>query len=154
MLLRLFTAAGDGEEYRRVLKRRCILFGVLIALGLATIAGAYFLGNSLPDFVRGFYPGVGTGAGLCGAAGLFGTRRTLRDEKKLRAEQIKETDERGKEVTLRSASTTVLILIAVAYVALMVAVAVDLTVFFTLLGTILLFFAIFLSAHVYYNKKL
>lgn len=154
MLLRLFTAAEDGEAYKRVLKRRCILFEVLIVLGLATIAGAFFFGETLPDFVRGFYPGVGTGVALSCAFGLFGTKRTLKDEKKLRAELIKETDERGKEVTLRAASTTSLLLIVAAYVALMVAVAVDLTVFFTLLGTILLFFIIFLSTHAYYNKKL
>lgn len=153
MLLRLFSVR-DGEDYRRILNRRCILFAGFLVLGLATVAGAYVFGATLPDFVNGFYSGVGTGVAIASALALFSTRRTLRDEKKLRAAQIKETDERGKEISLRAASATALILIVAAYVALMIAAAVNLTVFYTLLGTISLFFAVFLAAHAYFNKKL
>ena len=113
-----------------------------------------WLDVALPSFVLGFYGGVGLGVAGFSVVGLIGTRRLLRDEKKMRAEEIKETDERGREVTLRAASATVLILMVLAYVALMIAVAVSQAVFFTLLAAIAAFFVVFLSATAYYNKKL
>lgn len=155
MLIKLFSA-GHGD-YRRVLKRRAILFALLAVLGACTLGASFvlaWLDAPLPSFVLGFYGGVGLGmAGSC-ILGFIGTRRLLKDEKKLRAEEIKETDERGKEVTLRAASATALILIILAYVALMITVAVNRTVFFTLMAAIAAFFVVFFSAMAYYNKKL
>ena len=155
MLIKLFSA-GHGD-YRRVLKRRCALFGFLIFLGACTLGASFvlmLLEVAVPSFVLGLYGGVGLGVAGFSVVGLVGTRKLMKDEKKMRAEEIKETDERGREVSLRAASITALILIILAYVALMVAVAVNQTVFFTLLAAIAAFFVVFLSATAYYNKKL
>lgn len=154
MLIKLFFAGRD--DYRKVLRRRCALFILLIVLGLGTLAASFvlaWLDVALPSFAWGFYGGVGTGVAGFSIVGLVGTRRLMRDEKKMRAEEIKETDERAKEVTLRAASATVLVLIVLTYVALMVAVVVNQTVFFTLMAAAAVFFVVFLSATAYYKKK-
>lgn len=155
MLIRLFSA-GYGD-YQKILRRRCILFGLLIALGTVTFSASLvlaWLDLALPPFVLGFYGGVGIGVAGFSVVGLISTRRLMKSEKRRRAAEIKETDERGKEVSLRAASATALILLFVGYVALMVAVAVNQTVFYTLLASIIVFFVVYLSATAYYNKKL
>lgn len=155
MLIRLFSA-GHGD-YAAVLRRRCALFGALILLGLATLAASIILGRLgllEQDFPRGFYAGVGTGVAGFSVVGLCSTRRLMRDKARMRAEEIKETDERVREVALRAASATALLLIIAVYVALMVAVVVNRTVFFTLLAVVAVFFTVFLSCRAFYDKKL
>lgn len=158
MLLRLFNAR-EGDDYRAVLKGRCFLFTVFIVLGLATLGVSLFLAvfDLLDDslsYAIGFYAGVGIGVALSCFVGLLGTRKLMKNEPKMRAEFIKETDEREKEVTLRAASATALTLIAAAYVAMMVTVVLNRTVFYTLLAVAAVFFAVFLSSRFYYSKKL
>ena len=155
MLLRLFSA-GHGD-YLAVLRRRCRLFGLCIVLGLAAACAGFVLaavGAPLPDRAMGFYAGFGTGVAVCGVAGLSGTRRTMKDPKRLRASEIKETDERGHEVTRRAISLTALVLIVLIYVAMMVSIAVNFAVFLTLIATAAVFFAVFLASTAYYNHKL
>ena len=155
MILRLFSA-GHGD-YLEVLRRRCWLFGLCIVLGLAATCAGFILAYMeapLPDMAMGFYGGFGTGIAVCGVAGLVGTRRTMKDPKQLRASEIKETDERGHEVTRRAVSLTALVLIILIYVAMMVSIAVNFAVFLTLIATAAVFFAVFLSSVAYYNHKL
>ena len=155
MILRLFSA-GHGD-YMAVLRRRCWLFGLCIVLGLAAACVGFVLvsiGAPLPDMAMGFYSGFGTGVAICGVAGLAGTRRTMKDPKKLRASEIKETDERRHEVTRRAVSLTALVLIVLIYVAMMVSIAVNFTVFLTLIAAAAVFFAVFLSSVAYYSHKL
>ena len=155
MLLRLFSA-GHGD-YLAVLRRRCWLFGLCIVLGLAAACAGFVLaavGAPLPDRAMGFYAGFGTGVAICGVAGLSGTRRTMKDPKRLRASEIKETDERGHEVTRRAISLTALVLIVLIYIAMMVSIAVNFAVFLTLIATAAVFFAVFLSSVAYYNHRL
>lgn len=155
MILRLFSA-GHGN-YPEVLRRRCRLFILCIVLGLAAACTGFvldFLDVSLPSRAVGFYAGFGTGIAVCGVAGLTGTRRTMKDPKKLRASEIKETDERGREVTRRAITFTALVLIVLIYVAMMVSIAVNFAVFLTLIATAAVFFTVFLAATAYYNHKL
>lgn len=155
MILRLFSA-GHGD-YLAVLRRRCWLFILCIVLGLAAACAdfvLFYMEVPLPDMAMGFYGGFGTGIAICGVAGLIGTRRTMKDPKKLRASEIKETDERGYEVTRRALSFTSLVLIVLLYVAMMVSIAVNFAVFLTLIATAAVFFAVFLASTAYYNHKL
>lgn len=155
MILRLFSA-GHGD-YLAVLRRRCWLFILCIVLGLAAACAGFvlfYMEVPLPDMAMGFYGGFGTGIAICGVAGLTGTRRTMKDPKKLRASEIKETDERGYEVTRRALSFTSLVLIVLLYVAMMVSIAVNFAVFLTLIATAAVFFAVFLASTAYYNHKL
>ncbi|SCJ51828.1 Uncharacterised protein [uncultured Flavonifractor sp.] len=155
MILRLFSA-GHGD-YLAVLRRRCWLFILCIVLGLAAACAGFvlaFLDVPLPDMAMGFYGGFGTGIAICGVAGLIGTRRTMKDPKKLRASEIKETDERCHEVTRRAVAFTSLVLIVLLYVAMMVSIVVNFAVFLTLIATAGVFFAVFLASTAYYNHKL
>lgn len=158
MLIHLFSLR-PGDDYKRALQQRCVLFTVFLLVGLATVGTAVFLITTglLPDgqdFPIGFYAGVGSSVALSCIAGLIYTLRLMRNEEKMRVEFIKETDEREREATLRATSATALILLAAVYVALMVTVVLNRTVFYTLLAVAVVFFAVFLSAHAYYGKKL
>lgn len=158
MQLRLFSAR-EGDDYKQVLKGRCFLFTIFIVLGFATLGVSLFLaifdvlGDSL-SYAIGFYAGVGSGVAVACLVGLISTRKLMKNEQKMRTEFIKEIDEREKEVTLRAASFTALVLIAVAYVAMMVTVVLNRTVFYTLLAVAVVFFVVFLSSRAYYAKKL
>lgn len=155
MLLRLFLA-GQGD-FKAVLRRRCRLLALCVVLGAATAAAGFALdalGAPLPDMALGFYAGTGTGIALFGAAGLLAARRALRSEKKLRAAEIKETDERSREVVRRAASAATLFLVLLTYVAMLVAIAVDRTVFFTLITVVMVFAGVFLCCLAYYGRKL
>ena len=147
MILRLFSA-GHGD-YLAVPRRRCWLFILCIVLGLAAACVGFVLAYMeapLPDMAMGFYTGLGTGVAVCGVAGLIGTRRTMKDPKRLRASEIKETG--------RAVSLTALVLIVLIYVAMMVSIAVNFAVFLTLIATAAVFFVVFLSSVAYYNHKL
>lgn len=155
MILRLFSA-GHGD-YLAVLRRRCRLFVLCIVLGLAAACAGFVLDAldvPLPGMAIGFYAGFGTGIAVCGVAGLAGTRRTMKDPRKLRASEIRETDERGHEVTRRAIAFTALVLIVLLYVAMLVSIAVNFAVFLTLIATAAVFFAVFLASTAYYNHKL
>ncbi len=155
MLLRLFLA-GQGD-FKAVLRRRSRLLVLCIVLGVTAAAAGFTLealGAPLPNVALGFYAGTGTGIALFGAVGLIAARRTLRNEKKLRAAEIKETDERRREVVRRAASAATLFLVLLTYVAMLVAIAVDWTVFFTLITVVMVFAGVFFCCLVYYDRKL
>lgn len=158
MLLRLFSA-HEGDDYKKVLQGRCVLFTVFTILGFVTVGVSLFLAifDLLDDslsYAIGFYAGVGSGVAVSCLVGLIGTRKLMKNEQKMRTEFIKETDEREKEVTLRAASFTALVLIAIAYVAMMVTVVLNRTAFYTLLAVAAVFFVVFLSSRAWYDKKL
>lgn len=156
MLIKLFTVSAK-DDYREVLKRRSTLALAAAALGLATMVTPALLLLLLPGLdshAMGYYSGGGAAIFGMGLFAFFSIRRTLRDEKRLRSEQIKETDERTQEINRRAASLTILLSILGLYIGLLVAVLVNHTVYLTLIGVLAVFILIFLGSILYYRKKL
>ncbi len=156
MLIKLFTVSKK-DDYRQVLKRRQTIALAAVALGLVTMVTPpilLFLLPNLSDHAMGYYSGGGAAIISMGLFAFFSTRRTLRDEKRLRAEQIKETDERTQEVKRRAASLTILLSLLGLYLGLLVAVLMNPTVYLTLLGVFAVFLVLFLGSLAYYGKKL
>ena len=156
MLMKLFSVSTK-DDYRAVLEgRRKIAIGAAL-LGLVTMlvpVALLFFMPDLDDHALGYFSGGGA-AFLC--LGLFvtiGIGRTLRDEKRLRSEHIKETDERTQEISRRAASLTILLTMLGLYLALLVAVVVNRTVYYTLLGVLASFLVLFFGALLYYGRKL
>lgn len=156
MLIKLFTIS-EKDNYREVLRHRSAIALAAAALGLATMVTPALLLHFLPDLnahAMGYYSGGGASIFGMGLFAFFGIRRTLRDEKRLRSEQIKETDERSREIKRRAASLTILLSILCLYIGLLVAVLVNHTVYLTLIGVLAAFILIFLGSLLYYGKKL
>lgn len=155
MLLKLFS--DGGGDHKETLRRRSHILLAVCAVGLLTLAASLVLGHLgvlTEDHARGFYAGAGSGLAAVALAGYCSTRRTMKDEKRMRAGRIKENDERSKYVQLQAFSLTAFWFLAAAYAALMVSVLIDRTVFLTLLAVIAVFFAAWGLCWVYCNKKL
>lgn len=155
MLMKLFSD-GNGDYKKLLRKRSWVLLG-MFAVGVLTVAASTVLGlvGILRDHhAQGFYAGAGSGLAAVTLVGYFSTRRTMRDEKRMRTDQIKENDERSKYVQLQAFSLTAFWFLTTAYAALMVTVLINRTVFFTLLTVISVFFILWGLCWVYYNQKL
>lgn len=156
MLIKLFSVSPK-EDYRKVLEGRRTLAIIAAVVGIVTMVSPILLILLLPgldDHAMGYYSGSGAAILAIGIFAFCGTCRTLRDEKRLRSEQIKETDEREQEIARRAASVTIVVSLLGLYVALLVAVLVNRTVYLTLLGVLVVFILISLGNHLYYRKKL
>lgn len=155
MFIRLITA-GNGD-FKQVLRRRCVLYALAAAMGLATLAAALVLsalGVLDGGFLSGFYAGLGGGALAAGLYNLIDTRRMLKNPARLRAAEIKETDERNQAVALHALSATAWILMAALYVVLLVSVFFSRVVFWTVFGLGAVFFVTLALTWLYYNRKL
>lgn len=155
MFIRLI-AAGSGD-FKQVLRRRCVLYAFMAAAGLLTLAlslAGTALGLLEEDFLSGFYAGIGGGLLAGGLYALIDTRRTLKNPAKLRAAEVKETDERNKEVSLRALSATAWILLVALYMVLLVSVFFSRVVFWTVFCLGAVFFVTLALTWLYYNRKL
>lgn len=156
MLMKLFSVS-PGDDYRAVLEgRRKIAVGGA-ALGLITMltpAALHLFMPDLDDHALGYYSGGGAAIFFMGLFVTIGIGRTLKNEKRLRSEHIKETDERTHEISRRAASLTILLTMLGLYLALLVAVVANRTVYYTLLGVLAAFLLLFFGALLYYRRKL
>lgn len=156
MLMHLFSMS-NYEEYRKSLKGRRILFLLATFMGVAAIAISTMAMLTDPNangLAMGFITGNGTAFTAIGLMGIWSTRRTLRDEKRLRASFIGETDERKQEISRRASSLTTLVSLFVLYAALLVSALLDRTVFNTLSVVFYVYIIIFFGCLFYFNKKL
>ena len=155
MLIRLIMA-GNGD-YKLVLRRRRALLGIVAAVGLLTLALSLAL-TALDvldgGFLSGFYSGIGGGLLAAGISGAVSIGRLLKDPERLRAAEVKETDERNQAVALRALSATAWLLLAVLYVVLMVSVFFSQTVFWTVFCLGACFYVILGLTWLHYNRKL
>jgi len=99
--------AVTDEEYLSVLRRKRAVYVVMLVLGLITAVVALLAYGmewdiAVTDHNMGFFCGVGSGLTGGSIAMLLRLRRTLRDQKRLREERVKYTDERLREIARRA----------------------------------------------------
>ena len=104
------TDVHSDEDYLRVLRRRQRIFTVMLILGVITFAVAGLASLMewnivLPGRSLSFYSGVGCGLCVGSALVLVRLRLTMSNREKLRAERIKFTDERVREIARRAIAT-------------------------------------------------
>ena len=159
MLMKMIaTGAGTDEEYRKKLIGRIRLADLGIFLGLAATFEGAFMDKVLPEthqtsFLSCVYLGAGTAVAL--ACGFYAVkmRRLLQDEKRLRSERIKESDERNKEIGKKATTAAMLINVYVIGAALLVAGFFSMEVFWTLWAVIVGQFLILMGARTYFEKQ-
>ena len=90
------------ERYKRTLKFRMAMLGVLLIACCGLLAFSMESGGKLPDFLRGFQAGVASG--MCAAAVVWLVKfgRIIQDETRLRIQYNKETDERMKAINAKA----------------------------------------------------
>ena len=98
MLMRTFwRGAKTDDEYRKVLKKRCIGIGFMMAAGVAALIAAAALMKTgkgeNDDFLSGVYLGIGTGILVSGIIFLYRVRKMFKNPELLRQRRLKESDE-------------------------------------------------------------
>ena len=108
------------EAYLKVLRRRQRIFAVMFLLGAITcaVAAAAFMLEwkvGLSDHNLGFF--CGAGCGLMGGALvlLVKLRMTMKNKEKLRAERIKFSDERVRDISRRALAMAGYVLLIAVY---------------------------------------
>lgn len=95
-----------NEEYKGVIKGRILLFIGIVILGLITLVitllGDRYLNLNISENIISTYLGFGTGLTVVGVLLLVKNISILNNEEKLRKVRISNTDERNKEISLKS----------------------------------------------------
>ena len=94
MLMRTFwRGAKTDDEYRKVLKKRCIGIGFMMAAGVAALIAAAALMKTgkgeNDDFLSGVYLGIGTGILVSGIIFLYRVRKMFKNPELLRQRRLK-----------------------------------------------------------------
>lgn len=118
------TNAKNNEEYRIVLKKRNILFFVLIMIGIITAFFGFwaeeYMKTSINEKMLGVYTGFGTGLFLAGSILLIKNLLILKNEEKLKESRLTCTDERNKEIEGRAFRVASYVMIAAFYCVAMI----------------------------------
>ena len=108
-----------NEEYKGVIKERIVLFIGIVILGLITLVitlfGDRYLNLKISEKMISTYSGFGTGLTVVGVVLLIKNIRILKNEEKIRKARISNTDERNKEISLKSSKIAVGFMLATMY---------------------------------------
>lgn len=149
MLMRTFwTGAKTDDEYRKVLKRRCVGTGFMMAAGIAAFIVAAVIMKSgkgeNSDFLGGVYSGMGTGILAAGTIFFFRIRRLFKNPELLRQRRLKESDERSVLLNQKALYLSGVFVIIGAYAAFLAAGFFSMAVFWTIWTIIMVYFIIYL----------
>ena len=149
------------ENYREKLKIHNILYaiGALALLAIQVLAYSGLVSPVGADEIwQGFYNGFIAGAAFVVMAlfivGLIMNLRALRNEKAMKKQYIKETDERSRQIAVmgKSAGATIFLLLMVP--AAIILGYFNVTVFITCIGCILALSLLMGGAKLYFSRKL
>ena len=148
-VLMLLCAYGGSRHLLRV---SLVFFAVSAAFGGGVFALSLLGGRGIAVQNGVFYSALDLRLILLSAAVCYGVLRLAFG----RGAGHSPGELRSAVVTLgeRKVSLTALVLIVLIYVAMMVSIAVNFTVFLTLIAAAAVFFAVFLGSTAYYNHKL
>lgn len=149
----ILTVPGD---YQKTLRLRRIIALALLAVGIVAIVCYALLVHQsvLPDFARGFYLGAGSGITL-GALLLLGRTQYLLSHPQARKKaQVKEQDERERDILHRAFQFAGLFTFFLMAAALFVVLPLSIAAFNALLGAMVVYFLAFVAASFYFSKTL
>ncbi|MBP2099710.1 hypothetical protein [Enterococcus rivorum] len=149
---------NNNEDYRKVLRKRCLKYFILFSIGLFTVFLAFFskpfLGVVMPEHTKSYYIGIGIGIIGSSIVLIINSYSIMNNESTLKRKRLKETDERNVAIgNLAWKMTSVCFLVSV-YVMVII-----LGVFNTQYSMIIAyfvssFFLLYGLFYWYYNKKM
>ena len=149
------------ENYREKLKIHNILYGIG-ALALLAIQVLAFTGIVSPvgaderwhSFYNGFIAGAAFGVMALFIVGLILNLRALRNEKAMKKQYIKETDERSRQIAVMGKSTGATIFTLLSLPAAIILGYFNVTVFITCISCVLALCLLMGFSKLYYSRKL
>lgn len=152
-------SAPNRKAYRAQLERRKRLYCFLVPVGALTALFSRCVRMVAPhcpnpDFFEGMYCGAGIAIMLAAAIALRKVRALLADEAAMQRQFVVETDERSRSVTVAAFAAAALALCVLLYVGILFVGLFYPVLFVFCLVTVVLFFALFLGFHCYYDRTM
>lgn len=154
----LLRGAKTDDEYRKKLQMRCRADILLCFAGAAAIIAAVFAMRGIDSYHAGFVCGLFSGTGaviiIMGIKEYIKAKKLLRDEKRLRTERLKESDERNSLIMQKTMYLTGYIMLGLGYAGMMISVFLNMTVFWCIWSGVILYCLIMAVIKKYYEKRL
>lgn len=147
------------ENYKKTLQNKLRATAIMLCCGSAIfIVGQqgylskFYPQGNFGDFFRGFHTGIFIALVICLIASAARTGAILKDEKQVKADYIKNTDERNLKISELTGYKLYKSLITPIIVASIAAGYFSSTVFFTLLAVSAFIVIVTFTRWIYYNK--
>lgn len=152
----LIKAIFNGGDYPRSLKRRRLAAGALLAVGPVGFACYFALvpSSAMGYYAQGFHLGAASGITAGAVILLLRTQYLLTHPAAQRKAQVKETDERERQITSLAVQFAGLLTFFAAAAALFVVIPISRTAVLALLCVMAVFCLSFLAAAAYLSKKM
>lgn len=158
MICMLNKKATNNEEYRAVVKSRIRFFVGWIILGIFTFAVAICneIINFIPDnyWLNGLYTGLGSSMVAVGIIRIIRFKKLLKNEEQLKADRLRNTDERNIMISLQATRSAMLIVMVFCYIVLIISGFFSRTVFYCFWSVIMVFLFSYVGIWVYLSRKL
>lgn len=152
------TTAKTNEEYRIVLKKRNVIFILLMVFGLITailgLVAKNYMDTHIDERMLGMYTGFGTGLFIAGAIFLIKNLLLLKNDEKLKESRLKFTDERNLQIESKAFRAATYVLVAVLYLVTMIGGIIYPPLIYALLIIMASFLVAYIIALRVYNSKM
>lgn len=149
---------NTDEGFRKITKRRLAISIVLVIAGILILVINEYTRHAgiskVPEFYQGMFSGMGTGLIGAGIAQVVRFSKLLKDEAKLKAARISETDERLNAINDKALKVALAVMLIAMYVVLIAGIFVDMQVTTVMSGLLVLFLLAFIVANAIYSKKM
>lgn len=116
--------ARTNEEYKKVVKFRMKLMIGMAVIGILTAAlgfsGEFYWHAEINDKMLGIYSGFGSGLFAAGIILYIKNRLLLKNDEKLKASRLSNTDERIREISNKAFRTATYIMLIVLYLVMLI----------------------------------
>lgn len=157
-MLNGFEKVSTNEEYKLVVKSKMKTLIFLGILGLLSIIICivneffHFAGDN--DWMNSIYSGFGGGLLLVSIIRYLQKKKLLKDEAALKADRIRNQDERNIMISSLAMRTACLSTIAVCYVVMLILGFISKELFFCFWSIIMLFMLFYLTFYKIYERKI
>ncbi|NMD37703.1 MAG: hypothetical protein GYA87_03360 [Christensenellaceae bacterium] len=131
-----------------------VMWATIYCVVFLTVAIVLMVYSDKASYPMGFTSGFISGIVALAVAFIIKYIKALKNPEALRKLYIEETDERTKEIGAKVGHTSSIITLFVLAIAMLVAVFLNKTVFYTILATVLFISVLNATLKLYYNKKL
>lgn len=149
---------NSNDEYREVLLARRVMWFVILIMGALTVAFALVITllelTPIPDYMKGFYVGFGTAVSCVSIMILLKIKKVLNDEKLMKAERLKNYDERNISIYQKAIAASTFATGIICYAIMLVVGAFNPLVTKILCASVMLYLLLFLCCYHYYEKKM
>lgn len=149
---------NTDEGFRKLTKRRLVVSIMLVIAGILILVINEYTRHAgvtkVPEFYQGIFSGMGSGLIGAGIIQIIRFWRLLKDDAKLKAARITETDERLNAINDKALKAAIVVMIIAMYVVLIAGIFVDMQVTTVMSGLLILFLFAFIVANAIYSKRM